>query len=127
MSFSPYLDTDPNEFFQYMEVNFSPMGHYSINGEKQNISVINRQEHHQNVRKLQSKYAFLKKMFHHYNLASISEGETLTCTDNQGIGNGTGPKNVACDDYDKSICTQEYIMGPVMYKIHFMERSLKHS
>ena len=61
-SYSPYLDTDANEFFQYIEVNFSPMGFYSmyINGKptKQNKSFINRQEHHQNVQKIQGKQAW---------------------------------------------------------------------
>ena len=61
--YSPYMDTDENEFFQYIEVNFSPIGYYSINGEDQNESYINRQEHHQKVEKLKSKHVSIWVQF----------------------------------------------------------------
>lgn len=53
LTFSPYLDTDQTEFFQYFEENFN--GFLFRKGEKQNMSFIDPQERHQNVQKLQGK------------------------------------------------------------------------
>ena len=64
ISFSPFLDTDEKEFFQYLEENLN--GKYFRNGSEQKMmSFIDHQEHHQNVQKPQRKLLYENKREHH--------------------------------------------------------------